>query len=316
MAAETLVPTSADEAVELFGDGDGITVFAGGTILMPEHRGGPVAAGARAAAPSQRAGRDRDRRQRRPDRRDGARRRARRSGPDELLARFAREIGDLEIRAAATVGGNLCAPPGLGSQRGDLGAPLIALGARVRSTGKGGERTEAVEDFLAGDRSGRLVLERRVRQAVRRRGRRRRCAAATPTPTRSRTSRSARTATVSASACPASARRRCAPAPSSRAGNAEDVLQDVDPLDDAVATAEYRRKMLTVLVRRALDEVGGSMTLTVNGIEHEITSPPLTALLHVLREELEIMSPKAGCQQGGCAARAPSSSTASRAARA
>ena len=36
MAAETLVPTSADEAVELFGDGDGITVFAGGTILMPE----------------------------------------------------------------------------------------------------------------------------------------------------------------------------------------------------------------------------------------------------------------------------------------
>ena len=42
------------------------------------------------------------------------------------------------------------------------------------------------------------------------------------------------------------------------------------------------------------------MTLIVNGIEHEITSPPLTALLHVLREELEIMSPKAGCQQGGC----------------
>ena len=42
------------------------------------------------------------------------------------------------------------------------------------------------------------------------------------------------------------------------------------------------------------------MKLTVNGVEHEITSPPLTALLHVLREELEITSPKAGCQQGGC----------------
>ncbi len=42
------------------------------------------------------------------------------------------------------------------------------------------------------------------------------------------------------------------------------------------------------------------MNLTVNGIEQEISSPPLTALLHVLREELEIMSPKAGCQQGGC----------------
>ena len=39
--------------------------------------------------------------------------------------------------------------------------------------------------------------------------------------------------------------------------NAEDVLQDVDPVDDAVATAGYRSKMLTVLVRRALDEVEG-----------------------------------------------------------
>ncbi len=42
------------------------------------------------------------------------------------------------------------------------------------------------------------------------------------------------------------------------------------------------------------------MNLTVNGREHEITRPPLTSLLHVLREELEITSPKAGCQQGGC----------------
>jgi aerobic-type carbon monoxide dehydrogenase small subunit (CoxS/CutS family) len=42
------------------------------------------------------------------------------------------------------------------------------------------------------------------------------------------------------------------------------------------------------------------MNLNVNGREHEITSPPLTSLLHVLREELEITSPKAGCQQGGC----------------
>jgi aerobic carbon-monoxide dehydrogenase small subunit len=42
------------------------------------------------------------------------------------------------------------------------------------------------------------------------------------------------------------------------------------------------------------------MNLTVNGREHEIVSPPLTSLLHVLREELEITSPKAGCQQGGC----------------
>ena len=40
--------------------------------------------------------------------------------------------------------------------------------------------------------------------------------------------------------------------------NAEDILKDVDPVDDAVATAEYRRKMLVVLTRRALEEVGSS----------------------------------------------------------
>jgi len=40
--------------------------------------------------------------------------------------------------------------------------------------------------------------------------------------------------------------------------------------------------------------------LTVNGIERELGSPPLTSLLRVLREELEITSPKAGCEQGGC----------------
>ena len=44
------------------------------------------------------------------------------------------------------------------------------------------------------------------------------------------------------------------------------------------------------------------MRLTVNGTEHEVAAPPLTTLLHVLREELFVTSPKAGCQQGGCGA--------------
>jgi aerobic carbon-monoxide dehydrogenase small subunit len=42
------------------------------------------------------------------------------------------------------------------------------------------------------------------------------------------------------------------------------------------------------------------MKLIVNGFEHDVVSPPLTPLLHVLRDELDITSPKAGCQQGGC----------------
>jgi aerobic-type carbon monoxide dehydrogenase small subunit (CoxS/CutS family) len=42
------------------------------------------------------------------------------------------------------------------------------------------------------------------------------------------------------------------------------------------------------------------MQLTVNGVAHEIESPGLTPLLHVLREDIGITSAKAGCQQGGC----------------
>jgi aerobic carbon-monoxide dehydrogenase small subunit len=44
------------------------------------------------------------------------------------------------------------------------------------------------------------------------------------------------------------------------------------------------------------------MNLTVNGVAHEVESAPLTTLLDVLREELGVTSPKAGCEQGGCGA--------------
>ena len=44
------------------------------------------------------------------------------------------------------------------------------------------------------------------------------------------------------------------------------------------------------------------MRLTVNGVAHDVRSPGLASLLHVLREELVVTSPKAGCQQGGCGA--------------
>jgi aerobic carbon-monoxide dehydrogenase small subunit len=44
------------------------------------------------------------------------------------------------------------------------------------------------------------------------------------------------------------------------------------------------------------------MRLTVNGEQHELQRPPLTSLLTALREELDITSAKAGCEQGGCGA--------------
>lgn len=44
------------------------------------------------------------------------------------------------------------------------------------------------------------------------------------------------------------------------------------------------------------------MRIEVNGAGHEVTSPPLTSLLAVLREEMDITSVKAGCESGGCGA--------------
>jgi CO/xanthine dehydrogenase FAD-binding subunit len=175
-------------------------------------------------------------------------------GDEPLLARFAREIADAEVRRAATVGGNICAEEGYSVQRGDLAAPLLALGARVRSTGAGGERTEALEDFLGGARDGRLVLSVEYDAGDRRSG------AAT---LRRRHAHSYSIANVAvcdtadgvrvAVSGVVSPARRCPSVESSR--NPDDVLRDVDPVDDALATAAYRREILPLLVRRALDEL-------------------------------------------------------------
>src|SRR5947209_17947071 len=157
MTDQVLVPTSTEEAISQYGTGDGVTVVAGGTIVLPEIAAGRLSP--ERALMLHRAGLD-------GIRTEGGRTtigamtpvQALVDHPVGILAETARHIADAEVRRSATVGGNLCAPAADDAQRGDLGAPLIALGARVRSTGAGGERTEAVEDFLAGDRSGRLVL--------------------------------------------------------------------------------------------------------------------------------------------------------------
>ena len=252
MAAETLVPTTAEEAAELFGNGDGITVVAGGTILMPLITAGAVSP-ARALL-LHRSGLDTI------ESGNGVIRigatttlGAIAEGHEPLLARFAREIADAEVRRAATVGGNLCASAGYSVQRGDLAAPLLALGARVRSTGAGGERMEPLEDFL-GSGEGRLVLsveydagDHRVGAATMRRRHAHSYSIANAAVCDG--SDGLRVA-VSGVVSPA---RRCPTVESSR--NPDDVLSDVDPVDDALASAAYRREILPLLVRRALDEL-------------------------------------------------------------
>jgi CO/xanthine dehydrogenase FAD-binding subunit len=259
-AADVVVPASRDEAVSAFGDGSDVIVLAGGTILMPELNYGRL----------------------RPERvvllhqaglggmkRDGSTLTIGamttvaelEEGP-EPLATTAQHVADHEIRAQATIGGNLCAPPGE-TPRGDLQAALIALGATVRSAGRDGERAEPVEDFVAGDRSGRLLLEVGLEEPTRAghaAARRPHAHAYTVLAVCAAETRSGVRVGITG-AGPHGVRARSVEEAlaggASTADAAEKALDDTELRDDALASAWYRRRLLPVIVRRALDDLRG-----------------------------------------------------------
>lgn len=259
--SEVVVPSSPGEAVQAFGDGSGVTVFAGGTILMPEVSAGRLRP-ARALLLG-RAGLDELSRENGTVR-IGATVPVARLADEapEPLASFARHVGDYEVRSQGTIGGNLCAPPGRESPRGDLQAPLLALGARVRSVGAGGERTESVDEFLAGGAEGRLVLEIEVDEPASassaRLDRPHAHSYSILSVACAQTADGVRVAVAGAGPravrCPSVERALADGADADAA--AEQVLDDVEPQDDALASAWYRSKMLPKLVVRALEEVG------------------------------------------------------------
>src|SRR5262245_34693043 len=248
---EVIVAASREEAVDAFGDGDGVTVVAGGTIVMPEITHGRLApkralliGRAGLAGVSSESGRTVI---------GAGTTLADLEDAVEPLGTCARRVADLEIRGQATLGGNLCAPPGPEGPRGDLQAALLALDADVRSTGAGGERTEPVADFLASGAEGRLVLDVSFTEPA---------AAATATVRRPHAHAytvmrvcAARTGgelpVAVSGAGPQAVRSRAV----EESGDADRVLDDVIPHDDALASAWYRSKVLPVLVRRALDDL-------------------------------------------------------------
>jgi hypothetical protein len=157
-------------------------------------------------------------------------------------------VGDREVRGQATIGGNLCAPAAATFSRGDLQAPLLALDARIRSAGSTGERTDSIEDFLAAGPDGRLVLEIEVDEP-------KRAASASVR----RPHAHAYTILAVAAAETAAGIRvaiagagpravRAASVEQALAGGAsfedagQKALDDVDPQDDALASASYRRR--------------------------------------------------------------------------
>jgi CO/xanthine dehydrogenase FAD-binding subunit len=254
--ADVLLPTSPDEAVAAFGDGAGVTVIGGGTILVPEITAGRLTPTraillARAGLASvSRAG--------------SAVTIGAVSPLQELvglaapLGPCAANIGDVEIRSQATLGGNICAGEGIEIPRGDLQGPLLALGASARSTGAGGVVTEPLEDFLA-HRAQRLLLDVTYEEPA---------AGAFVALDRAHTHEYT-TLAVSAVRSHDGQIRLAATGvgswgvrlPSAEAAAADPeaagaaALADVSLRDDALASAWYREKVLPVLVRRALSRL-------------------------------------------------------------
>jgi CO/xanthine dehydrogenase FAD-binding subunit len=153
---EVLMPTTPAEAVQLFGDGANVTVIGGGTIVVPG-----VAAGRVSPTRALFLGRAGLAGITRTDQTVTIGATTSVASLVELAAPLgacASNVADPEVRAQATVGGNLCATGDGQVPRGDLQGALLALDARVRSQGSGGEKTEPLEQFLAA-RPGRLVLD-------------------------------------------------------------------------------------------------------------------------------------------------------------
>lgn len=253
---EVLMPTSPAEAAELFGDGANVTVIGGGTIVVPGVKTGRIAApralflGRAGLAGVTRTG-------------DTVTIGATTSVASLThlaapLGPCAANVADPEVRAQATVGGNVCASGDGQVPRGDLQGAFLALDTQVRSQGAGGERTEPLEQFLAA-RAGRLVLDVSYREA----------AAGAFVELRYPHTHTYTVLAVSAARSQDGTVRLAVSGVAGTAARLHDAERLVDDpeaagaaaasevsfADDALASAWYRKRTLPVLVRRALNQL-------------------------------------------------------------
>lgn len=249
-ATEVLVPGSEDEAIAAFGDGAGVVVVGGGTIVVPDltyRRLQPEKALLLGNAGLSGVSRD------------GSRVTIGAMTPVQELVGMAAPIGpcaanvaDIEIRSQATVGGNICAGEGYEAPRGDLQGAFLALGATARSTASGDVTEEPLEDFLP-TRRHRLLLSVSFDEPA---------AGAFAGLDRPHTHDYTALAVSGARRADGTIRLAATGAgshgqrlSSAEGGDADAALNDVSPHDDALASAWYRTKVLPVLVRRVLTEL-------------------------------------------------------------
>jgi CO/xanthine dehydrogenase FAD-binding subunit len=188
------------------------------------------------------------------------------------LRAAAREVGGIQVQNAGTIGGNLCTA----SPAADGVPNLLALDASVELASPSARRVLPIEDFLTGYRATALdhdelltaVLvprgDEEARAAFLKLGLRRylvisvvMVAAVVALDERERV-REARVAVGACSPVAVRLRRLEAELRGRRVDELGDALvpghlADLTPIDDVRATADYRLRAATILVRRALD---------------------------------------------------------------
>jgi CO/xanthine dehydrogenase FAD-binding subunit len=189
-----------------------------------------------------------------------------------MLAVAAHNVGGWAVRNMATAGGNLFAPP----PAGDFATALLALDARVKLMNKTGERSLPLGDFYTGFmltalQPGELVVEIEVplpqgKTSYIKYGRRHANTPAVVTVAaqvwlENGRVRQARIALNGAGSFPLRAVQAekalvgSALDAAAIAAAAEAAAQECQPFTDAVASEWYRRKMVAVYVRRALEQI-------------------------------------------------------------
>lgn len=155
-----------------------------------------------------------------------------------------------QVRALATVGGNLCNA----SPAADMAPPLLVLGARLRAVGPHGERTLPIEKFFAGPGRSTLapdeiLVEIRVPAATAR------AAFLKYSPRKSMDLAVVSVAAASVGSGVRVALGAAAATPILVPADPAAAAAACSPIDDIRASADYRRHMVRVLVRRALERV-------------------------------------------------------------
>ena len=259
--AQVIAPTSRAEAVDAFGDGSGVTVLGGGTILMPEMNYGRLRP--ERVLLLQNAGLSGIARNGNSLTIGAMTTVAELEEPPEPLGTAARNVADHEIRAP----GDARRKSVRARRRRNPARRPAGCADRSRRAGQDGRQGRRAHRADRGLRrrrpDGRLLLEvefeepQRSGYAAARRPHAHAytilavCAAETPAGVRvglsgARTTRPARASVEDALAGGASAEEA-----------SQKVLDDAQPHDDALASAWYRQRLLPILVQRALDDLGG-----------------------------------------------------------